>query len=187
MTKDEWMPMVRWFGGVRRGAGEDHLYARIVALARDPLLFTAGGVPDTLDGRFDALALTLSLVLQRIDGATEQETKAARRAVDRWQGALVERFVDDMDRSLREMGVGDVSVGRKVRQMATAQSGRHLAYMQALAADDPHALEQALVRNIWRGEQPASDALATLAAWVTELRGRLRETGLDDLHEGRIA
>jgi cytochrome b pre-mRNA-processing protein 3 len=73
----------------------------------------------------------------------------------------------DMDMSLREMGVGDLSVGRRVRAMWEAFNGRALAYEAALAAGDPAALESALVRNVWRGTPPPGDYAAALARLVT--------------------
>jgi cytochrome b pre-mRNA-processing protein 3 len=129
--------------------GED-LYRAVVARARTPGWYTAGGVPDTLDGRFDMVALVLSTVLLRLerDGTAHADLNVA----------LTERFVDDMDGSLREMGVGDLSMGKYVGRMVSALGGRLGAYREALreGAD----LDEALRRNLYRGEPVDPAALA---------------------------
>ena len=101
------------------------------------MFYADWGVPDTLDGRFDMISLHAFLVLDRLKG-TEQAFR---------QG-LVDEFFADMDRSLREMGVGDLSVGKKVRKMAEVFYGRVAAYDQALAGPDG-ALEAAIARNVF--------------------------------------
>ncbi len=158
------------------------LYAACTALAREPVLFRDGGVPDTLDGRFDALALAVSLAALRLDAA-EDLPQPVRTG---WQTALVERLIDDMDRTLREIGVGDMNVGKQVRAMAAAFSGRHLAYRAALLADDPVALNEALARNLYRGAPPAVEQQAAVAGWIAAMRARLAACATQDLLEGRL-
>lgn len=153
------------------------LYAAIVTEARDPVWYAEGGVPDTLDGRFDMVAAILSLVLMRIDA----EGNAGRAP-----GALLtEVFIDDMEGQVRQLGIGDVVVGKHLGKMVAAMGGRLSAYRDAI--DDAPALEEALVRNLWRGE-PGPDAKPALVAerlraiaaglkatsWSTVLSGRLR-------------
>ena len=96
-----------------------------MAAARHPVAYAEWGVPDTLDGRFDMITLHTFLVLDRLKG----EDRAFRQE-------LVDEFFRDMDRSLREMGVGDLSVGKKVRKMAEVFYGRLAAYDKALAGPD---------------------------------------------------
>ncbi len=88
------------------------LYERIVAAARQEVFYAQWAVPDTVDGRFDMIALHLFLVLDRLKGEGP--------AVEAFRQVLTDTFFQDMDRSLREMGVGDISVGKKVRKMAEA-------------------------------------------------------------------
>src|SRR5579885_2019728 len=95
------------------------LYRAVVAQARAPAFYVAYGVPDTLDGRFDLIALHMFLVLHRLKSDTDASTVSQ---------ALFDIMFDDMDRSLREMGVGDLGVGRRVRAMAEALYGRMAAY-----------------------------------------------------------
>jgi cytochrome b pre-mRNA-processing protein 3 len=139
---------------------ERSCYEAIVAAARHPVFYADWGVPDTLDGRFDMITLHTFLVLDRLKG----EEQAFRQG-------LVDELFADMDRSLREMGVGDLSVGKKVRKMAEVFYGRVAAYDQALAGA-PGALEAALARNIFP-EQREGAGPGLLAAHVTGQRGHL--------------
>lgn len=156
------------------------LYAVSARDAREPRLYTVLGVPDTFDGRFDALALYVALMLVRLSGQGD--------AADALATELSSLFVADMDRTMRESGVGDLSVGKHVKRMAAAMLGRMEAYDAALAeecAED--ALVDALTRNIWRGEPPAGDQPAALAGEVRAYWMRLGAIPLDDLLDGRIS
>jgi cytochrome b pre-mRNA-processing protein 3 len=135
------------------------LYDAIVAAARQPHFFANWGVPDTLDGRFDVIVLHLFLVLERL----KSEPEITRRN-------LIDYFFLDMDRSLREMGVGDVSVGKKVRKMAEAFYGRLTAYADAVEKGND-VLVASLQRNIYAGE--ANVHAADLAVWVNAARSSL--------------
>ena len=145
------------------------LYLALVTQARNPVFYTQYGVPDTVDGRFDMIALHAWLVMRRMK--SEGETAA------RLSQALFDAFFGDMDRSLREMGAGDLGVGRRVKAMAKAFYGRVAAYDEALE-DSEQALTEALHRNLFRGD--ASDAaLLALSA--------LAACGLDDLLAGNLS
>ncbi|WP_438827089.1 ubiquinol-cytochrome C chaperone family protein, partial [Sphingomonas bacterium] len=133
------------------------LYQAVVARGREPHWYLAGAVPDTLDGRFDMIAAVLTVVLLRL------ETDPAGAATAAW---VTERFVDDMDGQLREIGIGDIIVGKHMGRMMAMLGGRLGAYRDGLAAGD---LAPALVRNLYRGEPPAADAVAHVAAALTAL------------------
>lgn len=120
------------------------LYAAVIARAREPHWYADGGVPDTLDGRFDMVAAILSIVLLRL------EREAAARQESVW---LTEIFVDDMDSQLRQIGIGDMIVGKHIGKMMSALGGRLSAYRPALAGRD--ALLDAIDRNLYRGAPPA--------------------------------
>lgn len=132
----------------------DLLYSKVVEQARLPDFYTAFAVPDTLDGRFDLVVLHCFLVLRKLkaegEGALSQ--------------ALFDATFEDMDESLREMGVSDLSVGKKVKRMASAFMGRVSVYDQALA--DREALAGALARNLYRGQPPGQEILLALAAHI---------------------
>ena len=152
------------------------LYAAAVAQARQEAFFSRLGVPDSIDGRFDSVALHLWLLLRRLKG----EPAAERLAQD-----LVEVFFADMDVSLREIGAADIGVGRRVKRMIEAFHGRAAAYDTALAADEA-ALEAALARNLYGTVQAAPAALATAAGYVREAEATLRAWPLDEFLAGRV-
>jgi cytochrome b pre-mRNA-processing protein 3 len=119
------------------------IYGMIVTQAREPLFYRDLGVPDTVNGRFDLLVLHLWLALRRlkpIEGGQELSQ------------ALFDRFCDDMDGNLREMGVGDLTVPKRMQAFGEAFYGRVAAYDLALAAGSA-ALAQSLCKNILNGEQ----------------------------------
>lgn len=150
------------------------LWRRITALARTPDLYARHGIPDTVDGRFDMVALVTSLVMLRFEAAG-----ATREGV-----ILTERFVDDMDASVRELGIGDMVVGKHVGNMIGALGGRLGAYRAALASPEPRAaLARALARNLFRG-RGIGDPEA-VADWALELRARLDGLAIAELVEGR--
>lgn len=146
----------------KRETAAQRLYGAIVAAGRRPVPYAEWGVPDTVTGRFDMIALHLFLVLDRLKGGHGD-----------FRQNLVDTFFDDMDRSLREMGVGDVSVGKKVRKMAESFYGRIDAYEKALPKEAA-AMEAALARNIYPDGAPEG-ATAKLAAYVAKARQSLNE------------
>jgi len=126
------------------------LYSAAVAAARAPWFYHGLGVPDTLDGRFDLIALHAFLLIHRVE--REEGPGPA------FGQAVFDAMFSDMEQNLREIGVSDLSVGRHVRAMWEAFHGRSKAYALALAATDRPALEAALERNVWRGSAPAGAA-----------------------------
>lgn len=131
-------------------------YQQIVAQARRPAFFLHCQVPDTVDGRFELICLHAFLYLHRLKG----EPSAAEVAQ-----LFFDAMFGDFDRSLREMGTGDLSVGRQIQRMAQAFYGRIDAYQRGLNEGDS-ALQAALARNLF-GTAPASDrSLAVMAAYL---------------------
>ena len=118
------------------------IYGMIVTQAREPLFYRDLGVPDTVNGRFDLLLLHLWMVLRRL--------KPLEGGAQLCQ-ALFDRFCEDMDGNLREMGVGDLTVPKRMQAFGEAFYGRSAAYDMALA-DSREALAQALCKNILNGE-----------------------------------
>ena len=125
------------------------LYNQLVAKARAPHWYVEGQVPDSLDGRFDMVATILSLVLLRLEEGKAYALDMAR---------LTEVFVDDMDGQLREVGIGDMIVGKHIGQIMSAVGGRLGALRNALA--DNNLLDDIIVRNIYRSVAPSPEALA---------------------------
>src|SRR4051812_26135611 len=106
----------------------DHAYQQVVEQSRQSVFFTEYGVPDTLDGRFELTCLHAFLYLHRL--------KAERPRARRLRQGFFDRMFADFDRALREMGVGDLSVGKQVKRMARAFYGRICAYEEALGGDE---------------------------------------------------
>jgi cytochrome b pre-mRNA-processing protein 3 len=127
------------------------LYGAAVAAARAPYFYAVLGVPDTLDGRFDLVGIHAFLIIRRLGAADDKQAKLVAQAV-------FDAMFSDMDINLREIGVGDMVIGKRVRAMWEAFHGRCAAYETALESDDPQELESALARNVWRGE-PDADAM----------------------------
>lgn len=132
----------------------ERLYGAIVAQARSPVFYRDLAVPDTIGGRFDMIVLHLVLFFHRL-----KDEPAGARALGQ---AVFDLFVADMDRSLRDLGVGDTSVPRKMKTIGDSFYGRLAAYDAALAEAQDTALVAALARNLFPDvdDPPAAPRLA---------------------------
>lgn len=138
--------ILRLLRGKRHERAGYTLYGAAVAAARQPFFYLELGVPDTLDGRFDMVGLYAFLLIRRLTALPVPGPALAQ--------AMFDAMFNDMDLNLREMGVGDMSVGKRVRDMWEAFHGRAEAYAKALEAPEPVArLSEALARNVWRGAE----------------------------------
>jgi len=132
------------------------LYGMIVTRARTPALYAALGVPDTIRGRFEMVVLHTIMVVDPLSAGDGSDREAGQQVFD--------LFCADMDRSLRELGIGDLSLPKRMKQMAESYYGRAAAYGPALATGDAAALARAIARNVAdEGARPAVDALAAYA------------------------
>ena len=147
------------------------LFGEISAQARNPSLFLAGGAPDTVEGRFEMLALHLFLVVRRLRADAPTHDKLSR--------AIQELFFQELDSALRELGVGDLSVGRKIRALAEAFYGRADAYDRAIS-EGPDALADAIARNALETDNAEKGRL--LAGYVTAAARKL-----DNENAGNLA
>lgn len=130
------------------------LYGAVVAQARQALFYTDCGIPDTPEGRYELIVLHLALVLDRLSATGKAGSDVSR--------ALIERFVDDMDDNMREMGVGDLTVPKKVKKAAGGLHDRTQEYAAALRDSSNAALGKSLMANVPElADRPgAADALA---------------------------
>jgi cytochrome b pre-mRNA-processing protein 3 len=151
-------------------------FEHIVAQARDPYFYAALGVPDTLDGRFELLALHAFLVLNRLR-RDHAETKPFAQA-------LFDAMFADFDRALREMGVADLGVGRRVKAMARGFYGRIAAYGRGLA--DPAELAPALRRNLYGTATPRDEQVAAAADYLRRQAAALAEQSAASLIAGTV-
>lgn len=150
-----------------------------MAAAREPFLYATLGVPDTLDGRFDMVTITAFLLVHRLHADAPPGRDLAQ--------AVFDAMFSDMDVNLREMGVGDLSVGRRVRAMWEAFHGRSKAYAAAMEAADDRALAEALARNVWRGAEPPANSAASLARYLRRQTVKLASQPLSSLLTGEVS
>ncbi len=149
------------------------IYGMIVTQTRIAAFYRDLGVPNTVDGRFDLLVVHLWLVLSRL--RTGHSAGLAQ--------GLFDRFCADMDDNLREMGVGDLTVPKRMRAFGEAFYGRSFAYDEAMAAGEA-ALVQAFRKNVFNGREGAG---AELAAYACEVSTALSAISDADLAAGRWA
>ena len=150
------------------------LYNAIVHRGRAVHWYVEGAVPDTLDGRFDMIAAILCLVLTRLEHAGLRQESV-------W---LTELFIDDMDAQLRQIGIGDLVVGKHVGKMMSALGGRYSAYRDCLAPEGN--LDAALRRNLYRGEPVADAAVADVEARLRAFAQALDATDPVALIAGKL-
>jgi cytochrome b pre-mRNA-processing protein 3 len=155
----------------------DLAYWRVVEQARQPIFFTSYGVPDTLDGRFELICLHAFLYLYRL--------KAERPRARRLCQLFFDRMFMDLDRALREMGTGDLSVGSQVKRMAQAFYGRIRAYERGLASDDS-ALSAALARNVFGTVPGRAQSPGAMAGYVRDAVRELGAQAAAELLAGRV-
>jgi cytochrome b pre-mRNA-processing protein 3 len=169
------MRLVRFWRRRRHERAGFTLYGSAVAAARDPFFYTELGVPDTLNGRFDLVGLHAFLLIRRLRRLPAPGPDLAQ--------AVFDAMFSDMDVNLREMGVGDLSVGKRVRKMWEAFHGRAVAYDAAMDAADPPAMAAALTRNVWQGAPAAGAAILSRLAFAQA--EHLATQALPSLVEGR--
>ncbi len=159
-----------------QAAGEA-LYASMVAQARTPALYAELGAPDTREGRFEIYSLHVYLLLERLKDQGPQ-------AADTGQ-ALFDAYVSALDNALREMGVGDLSVGKRMRKLGEAFYGRIKGYEAALAAlPDTAPLEALLGRTVYADGEAAQ--APALAGYIVARRAALAAQPLERLFAGDV-
>lgn len=166
----------RLFGGREPRDALQPLYRMVVTRARDPQWYTQGAVPDTQDGRFDMIAAILALILLRLEN--EGDAFGPQSAL------LAELFVEDMDGQLRELGVGDIVVGKHIGKMMGALGGRLAAYRDGFKSDGD--ARESLLRNLYRGTEPDDDAVNYSVTRLEQFSAALAETPGADIIAGTV-
>jgi cytochrome b pre-mRNA-processing protein 3 len=149
------------------------LYSQIVAKARLPHWYIQGQVPDSIDGRFDMVAAVLTLVILRLEADKSRAQDMAH---------LTEVFVDDMDGQLREVGIGDMIVGKHIGRLMGALGGRLGAFREAMA--DTDKLDDTILRNIYRSETADAAALANVRQGLLDVERALGSQLPETILEG---
>jgi cytochrome b pre-mRNA-processing protein 3 len=159
-------------------AAAERAYQWVVEQARNPMFFKEFGVPDTLDGRFELICLHAFLYLHRLKSEQPQSAMVSQTFFD--------TMFADMDRGLREMGTGDLSVGRHVKRMAQGFYGRIHAYQDGLARDDDAALSAALARNLFGTVGESAGSLAAMVDYTRSAAAQLADQSALDLIDGYV-
>lgn len=160
-----------------RIAGEA-LYAGLVNQARRPALYRDLGVADRIDSRFELYVLHLALLLTRLKGEGEAASETGQAVFDAFVGAL--------DDSLRELGVGDLSVAKKMRKLGEAVYGRVVGYQTAVSEKDADALAGLIARAVY-GDAETTEQARNLAVYALATSEALRDQRLEDILRGRVA
>jgi cytochrome b pre-mRNA-processing protein 3 len=155
------------------------LYAAAVGAARTPHFYAELGVPDTTAGRFELVSLHVGLLIRRLRAATDKTADALGQAV-------FDAMFADMDVNLREMGIGDLSVGKRVKMLWEGFHGRATSYAEALDQGDTAALAAALERNIWVKEPAPAGAALELARHAERVSAVLAGQELPALLRGEV-
>lgn len=157
------------------------VYGAIVAQARQPVFYTELAVPDTPTGRFEMIVLHAALVFRRLRGSQELEDAGQE---------VFDLFFSDMDRSLRELGVGDLSVPKQIKRMGQAFYGHATAYAAALDAGDESALCDAVCGNVLATSEDGTDRAASarrIARYMMDCDAALRGEDAGKVLAGAIA
>jgi len=159
-----------------RAAGRA-LYARVVEQSRSPFLYAELGAADTVEGRFEVYTLHLVLVLERLQGQGERAAETSQ--------ALFDAYLKSLDDALRELGVGDLSMGRKMRRLGEAFYGRVKSYLAAIAAlPDEAPLRDLVRRTVYEGRD--APHAPDLVGYVLAERAALAAQPLERLLEGEV-
>lgn len=169
--------LTRWFKPSEQEVQAHALYLALVTQSRQPIFYTNFGVDDTVDGRFDLIALHVFLLSHAL---RDQEEEAIHDMVQQ----VVDRMFVDMDQSLREMGVGDVSIGKKAQKMAYALNGRMEVYGEHW--EDKDALAKALWRNLYRSQDEAMPHASAMADYAYDAVKRLELLTLESLKAAQL-
>jgi cytochrome b pre-mRNA-processing protein 3 len=163
--------MLRWLRQrAETGRRAEELYGSVVTAARQPAFYDVLGVPDTPAGRFELVVLHLYLALEAQLGA---EIEAVRQRA-------IEAFVVDMDDCMREMGVGDITVPKKVKRAAAAFYERATIYHRDLSGPDPASLVSDLKDRLWAGNPSRGGAAEAMARYVRGASAALSARNFDE-------
>ena len=168
----------KWFAPSPTKEAAHRLYIALVSQSRQPFFYSKADVADTIDGRFDMILLHLFFITQRLRAIETPEAEALNQD-------LVDTFVSDMDRSLREMGVGDTGIKRRVKAMGFAMNGRLTTYAESY--EDAGALREAIARNIYREHDVSDATLDSTNRYAQASMDVLSTQTIENLQEGLIS
>jgi cytochrome b pre-mRNA-processing protein 3 len=154
------MGILAFFGLKKYDTKVYELYGHIVAQARNEAFYTQFGVADTVEGRFDLITLHMFIVLRRLKDLEDEGGKLSQD--------LFDVMFADMDKNMREMGLGDLRVSKKIKELATAFYGRIKAYDEGIAGLDGATLNDALKRNLFLDTEPSEAHVRSITNYLTQ-------------------
>ena len=155
------------------------LYSLILIQARLPVFYSDWGVQDTIDGRFDMMVLHAHILFNRLKDGTTKDQEIAQ--------AVFDLMFADLDQNLREMGVGDVGVSKRIKAMAEAFYGRATAYSNSMLEEDNIALTAALRRNLYRNSEAEDQQIIGISIYMRNQVAHLKSQELSELIKGKIS
>lgn len=156
----------------------DRQYATLTSAARQPDFYLHLGVPDTVMGRFELLSVVMILYFRRTKSSATSGQEIAQEIVD--------AFFQDLDHSMRELGVGDQGVPKRMKKFAGMFYGRLESYAAALDAADGQALAAALLRNIYPQTEASAPDMRGLANWMMTAAQALSAQSEDLIATGHV-
>jgi len=156
------------------------LYSALVAQSRQPVFYTDLEVADTVEGRFDMIVLHAFVVMRRLKEGGDEVKDFAQ--------SLYDLMFADFDLNLRELGVGDMGLARRVPKMAEAFYGRITVYEEGLStSDDDAALKEALDRNLYRKTPVKDESLLAMAHYLRKQAEHFEKTDVNELIKGQVS
>jgi cytochrome b pre-mRNA-processing protein 3 len=172
------MGLLGFFGFKKYGVSVYTLYSSIVAQSRNEEFYLKYGVKDTINGRFDLITLHMFIILRRLK---KIEKKGETLSQD-----LFDVMFEDMDKNMREMGVGDLRVGKNVKSLAIAFYGRLKAYDKGLEGLKVSDLDEALKRNLFLDMEPTDNQVLTLSKYLRKLAEKSDKWSYRDIETSNI-
>ena len=173
------MGILAFFGLKKYNTSIYELYGQIVAQARQEPFYTRLGVPDTVNGRFDLISLHIYIVMRRLKDLGEEGGKLSQD--------LFDVMFADMDKNMREMGIGDLRVGKKIKALATAFYGRIKAYDEGIDGHEGASLTEALKRNLYLETAPTEQQVQKVADYVMQEISNSEHWSLANLQQPEIS
>ena len=172
------------FGFLFKKKGWNHvghqLFQTVIDQSRNPLFYSDLAVEDSIDGRFDLMALNMAFVLDKLDTHNEED------GVPELKRILQEIMFDNWDLRLREIGVGDLGVGKKIKVMAEAFYGRMVVYQDLFKSHDIEGMSDALSRNLYRGEDVDQGIIDQMVSYSFNQLDYIKKQSLEMLISGEV-
>ena len=156
------------------------LFSKIIEQSRVSEFYSRLGVEDSLDGRFDLMAVHMVILLDKLDQEKDNKKSARLKRI------LQEIMFDNLDLTLREIGVGDLGVGKKIKVMAEAFYGRMTVYQAAFKEGDTDLISEALLRNLYRGKVIDKNILSDMSAYVRKQHKNIASQPISEIMHGEI-